>query len=127
LIKRELVIWLFVGSLTVIIDFLMYRSLIGLGIDVAKGIGFLTGTFFAYIANRFWTFSYNKYASGSALRFIFLYLLTLIINVVVNSIALKVMADNLTSVQLAFIFATGVSASLNFLGMKFFVFKSRVN
>ena len=125
MIKRELGIFLIVGSLTVLVDYLVYRGVIWVGVDVAKGIGFLTGTLFAFIANRFWTFGHKSHAPGSAWRFIFLYLSTLLVNVAVNALALKVMTDTMTAVRLAFLIATGVSASLNFLGMKFFVFKSR--
>ena len=125
MIKRELGIFLIVGSLTVLVDYLVYRGVIWIGVDLAKGIGFLTGTLFAFIANRFWTFGHKSHAPGSAWRFIFLYLSTLLVNVAVNALALKVMTDTMTAVRLAFLIATGVSASLNFLGMKFFVFKSR--
>ena len=130
MIKRELGIFLIVGLLTVLIDFLVYRGLVGvgvIGVDTAKGIGFLTGTLFAYVANRFWTFSHKSHAPGSVWRFVLLYLSTLMANVVINALALKVMADIMAAVPMAFLLATGVSASLNFLGMKFFVFNSRTN
>jgi len=130
MIKRELGIFLIVGLLTVLIDFWVYRGLVGvgvIGVDIAKGIGFLTGTLFAYFANRFWTFGHKSHAPGSVWRFVLLYLSTLMANVVINALALKVMADIMAAVPMAFLLATGVSASLNFLGMKFFVFNSRTN
>ena len=89
MIKRELAIFLIVGTLTVMIDFLTYRGLVWaqlLGVDSAKGLGFLTGTVFAYFANRFWTFGHKAHAVGSAWRFIILYSLTLVANVQVNSL-----------------------------------------
>ena len=88
MIKRELAIFLIVGTLTVMIDFLTYRGLVWaqlLGVDSAKGLGFLTGTVFAYFANRFWTFGHKAHAVGSAWRFIILYSLTLATNVLVNA------------------------------------------
>ena len=88
MIKRELAIFLIVGTLTVMIDFLTYRGLVWtqlLGVDSAKGLGFLTGTVFAYFANRFWTFGHKTHAVGSAWRFIILYSLTLATNVLVNA------------------------------------------
>jgi len=128
MIKRELGIFLIVGSLTVLVDFSVYRGLVWtsvIGVDLAKGIGFLTGTLFAYFANRFWTFGHKSHEAGSGWRFVLLYLSTLMANIVVNALALKVMAASMAAIQFAFLFATGVSAALNFLGMKFFVFKSR--
>ncbi|MDN0118625.1 GtrA family protein [Yersinia frederiksenii] len=123
MIKRQLMIFLIVGSLTVFIDFLTYRALITLdllGIDMAKATGFIIGTIFAYLANRIWTFGRQTHASGSIWRFIVLYAVTLGINVWMNAIVLA----SLQAVQIAFLVATGISALLNFIGMKWFVFKS---
>jgi putative flippase GtrA len=127
MIKRELIIFLIVGASTVLVDFMSYRGLIQfqvMEVDMAKAIGFLVGTIFAYFANRFWTFDNKSHAPGSAWRFSALYASTLGTNVLINALALKLLADTAVAFQLAFLLATGVSASLNFLGMKLFVFKS---
>jgi putative flippase GtrA len=158
MIKRELAIFLIVGTLTVMIDFLTYRGLVWaqlLSVDSAKGLGFLTGTLFAYFANRFWTFGHKNHIVGSIWRFIFLYTLTLSVNVLVNAllmtylpIQLPILLDMLKEVtqlvminqslyeqagvilnkemtiKIAFLVATITSAALNFVGMKFFVFKT---
>lgn len=128
MIKREFGIFLIVGSLTVLVDFAVYRGLLWLdvtSIDLAKGVSFLAGTVFAYFANRFWTFGHQSIAAGSVGRFAVLYLSTLIANIAVNALALKALIDVPSSLQWAFLLATGVSAILNFLGMKFFVFHSQ--
>jgi putative flippase GtrA len=125
-IKREFVIFLIVGASTVLVDFITYKSLIEFQImefNMSKAIGFLVGTLFAYFANRFWTFSHRPHAPGSAWRFSALYASTLGANVLINALALKLLADTAIAFQLAFLLATGVSASLNYLGMKIFVFK----
>jgi putative flippase GtrA len=127
MIRRELAIFLIVGSLTVLIDFLIYRSLVWTGlvsVNVAKAVGFLTGTVFAYFANRFWTFAHKAHAAGSMWRFIFLYAITLGANVLINSIALALLPNMAVTIQVPFLLATGVSASLNFIGMKLFVFRA---
>lgn len=126
--RREMAIFLVVGSLTVMLDFLIYRSLVWLGIfgvDLAKAVSFLAGTVFAYFANRAWTFGQTVQAAGSAWRFFFLYSLTLAANVGVNTTALKMMTGVFMAMQWAFLLATGVSACLNFFGMKLFVFKAK--
>jgi putative flippase GtrA len=94
---------------------------------MAKAAGFLTGSLFAYFANRFWTFGHKQHAPGSVWRFVVLYTSTLGTNVLINSLALHMLADAVGAIQIAFVFATGVSAGLNFLGMKKFVFRSRLN
>jgi putative flippase GtrA len=98
MIRRELTIFLIVGILTVIIDFLTYRGLLWaqlLGVDSAKGLGFLIGTVFAYFANRFGTFSHNTHAIGSVWRFVILYSLTLSVNVLVNSLVMSYLPNQL--------------------------------
>ena len=124
--KRELAIFLVVGASTVLIDFITYRGLIRfqvMEVDMAKATGFLAGTVFAYFANRFWTFSHKSHIPGCAWRFSALYSSTLGANVLINALALKLLVDMADFIHLAFLLATGVSACLNFLGMKLFVFR----
>jgi len=127
LIKRELVIFLVVGASTVFVDFIIYHGMLGfqvMEVDMAKATGFLVGTLFAYFANRFWTFGHMSHITGSAWRFSALYATTLGANILINALALKLLAGMAAYLQLAFLLATGVSACLNFFGMKFFVFRS---
>ncbi len=127
MIKRELGIFLIVGSMAVMVDYLTYRSLVWtqwLGIDVAKAVGFITGTVFAYFANRFWTFGHKSHAAGSVWRFALLYTVTLLANVGINALVLTGLAEIPAAVQIAFLIATGVSAAMNFIGLKWFAFKA---
>ena len=131
MIRRELAIFLIVGTLTVLLDFAVYRALVtwaATNVDAAKGISFLSGTVFAYFANRHWTFGQQAAPAGSAWRFAVLYATTLAANVVLNAGVLAGLShasdsySPVMAVQLAFLLATAVSAVLNFFGMKFFVF-----
>lgn len=126
MIKREASIFLVVGVLTVVIDFCTYRLLLWssiLDVATAKTVGFLTGTVFAYVTNRLWTFKHAQ-SGGSIPRFVLLYASTLGINVCINSGVLSLAGTSQAGIGAAFILATGCSAVLNFLGMKFFVFKT---
>jgi putative flippase GtrA len=126
MIRRELAIFLVVGASTAVVDFISYLVLIAfqvMQVDMAKATGFLVGTLFAYFANRFWTFAQKSRIPGSAWRFLALYLSTLGANVLINALALKLLADVVAAIELAFLLATGVSACLNFLGMKLLVFR----
>lgn len=126
MINRELISFLFVGTLTVLTDFLTYHALTQfqiIEVNLSKAIGFTTGTLFAYFANRFWTFGHKSHAMGTVKRFLLLYGSTLGANVLINAFALRIITDLPAAVQLAFLLATIVSAGLNFLGMKYFVFK----
>ena len=127
MVKREFFIFLIVGLLTVAVDFIAYRGFIWselAGIHMAKGLSFGVGTMFAYLANRFWTFSDKAHASGALVRFIILYAVTLGLNVFVNSSILTILDHTPAAFYVAFVIATATSACLNFLGMKFFVFRS---
>lgn len=126
IIRRELMLFLVVGSLTVLIDYAIYRNLIkfeGISIDTAKGVSFVAGTIFAFFANRLWTFGQKQHAAGSVRRFIVLYAVSSIVNVLVNGLVLSVLIDWSGAVMVAFFAATGISSTMNFFGMKFFVFK----
>jgi putative flippase GtrA len=134
-IKPQIAKFFIVGLLTVAIDFLIYRTLIYFrildvnSINLAKGLGFIGGTIFAYFANRCWTFNQPSVRAGSAIRFIMVYLLGLGINIAANQIVLDLSEQRLAANELilviAFILATGISATLNFIGMKFFVFTDK--
>lgn len=131
-LKLELAIFIVAGGLTVLIDFIIYRGLIYcnlLGddaINLAKSIGFIGGTIFAYFANRFWTFKNKTVSKGSIGRFALIYSLSLIANIAINHLSILILGigilNHQTLIMVSFILATGVSAILNFLGMKFFVF-----
>lgn len=125
MITKELRIFLVVGSLTVLLDYLVYRAGVWVAVPtvhLAKAIGFVAGTIFAYLANRYWTFGNGNHATGSMWRFAALYAATLLLNTGVNGLALLVLGQLPGAVQLAFLLATGLSATLNFIGMKYFVF-----
>ena len=134
-IKRELGIFLIVGLLTVVIDFLIYRGFIYLqpfgldSINTAKGFSFISGTIFAYFANRYWTFNQQATGAGSVSRFVVVYVLGLIANIAINYLCIEWFSSPAIAMEyilfIAFILATGVSASFNFIGMKFFVFADR--
>ena len=125
--RAQLGRFLVIGALTVLVDFATYRLLLASGVQVsaAKGIGFVTGTVFAYFANRRWTFRNARPREGSAFRFAALYASTLGINIGTNALVLAIalrFVPASIAVMLAFLCATGLSAILNFVGMKYWVF-----
>ena len=125
MIKKELPVFLVIGLLTVLVDYCVYRGIIylaWLSTDLAKGCSFLCGTLFAYYANRRWTFGGRPHTSGSMLRFGLLYALTLLINMGANALVLHALLPHSNALAIAFLIATGLSAALNFLGMKYLVF-----
>lgn len=125
MVKSRLNIFFVVGLMTVLVDFTVYILMLKLSGSALypKGVGFISGTIFAYFANRFWTFGDVNTETSSFIRFVTLYSITLYVNVIVNKGALLLFTeyDN-TKIMAAFFAATFCSASLNYLGMKYFVF-----
>ncbi|MEM7041797.1 MAG: NTP transferase domain-containing protein [Pseudomonadota bacterium] len=120
---QQLTRFVAVGLTTVAIDYLVYLSLLWLGMPIApaKGLGFVTGALYAYVANGMWTFNVQGSARAFA-AFVGLYLFSLGVNVTANQWAVDVLQAWPFVREIAFVIATGLSATINFLGLKFFVF-----
>lgn len=115
--------FLLVGFTTVGIDFVVYFACTNLlPIAASKAIGFISGSLFAYFANKTYTFQSDKKHSKSLWRFCLAYMSTLLINVVLNDVAIFVLGSIQFVNIWAFLIATSVSALTNFILLKFFVF-----
>jgi putative flippase GtrA len=123
--QRQLLIFFIVGFTTVAIDAAFYRFLLwtGVEIDVAKACSFTIGALFAYAANKSWTFKQKKHGM-SPVTFIMLYGTTLLVNTLANGLIVRGLPSDRWAIILAFIIATGISAVLNFFGMKWIVFRN---
>ena len=119
--------FLFVGGTTVLIDFIVYSTLLLFGntTQISKGVGFFVGTVFAYFANKKVTFRSRNSGLLKFLLFILLYLFSLSANVVTNEIVLYILNYTKLSFLLAFLIATALSASMNFFGMKYIIFNKQ--
>lgn len=122
--RREILRFLLVGSITAGIDFLTYITLLYFsGVPSAsKGLAFVVGTTCAYFMNRFWTFDAAQIETRTVPRFILVYAISLFVNVGVNETVLFLGAGLPGIITGAFVIATGISATMNFIGMKFIVF-----
>ena len=127
LLEYEVARFLIVGGTTVLIDLICYFMLIYTGFDtpLSKGISFSIGTVFAYFANRNYTFQSSMGGFVRFTVFTLLYLSTLVVNVASNEIVLKFTSHINGSLMIAFLIATSLSATLNFIGMKYIVFKGK--
>jgi len=121
---KEVRYFLIIGILTVLIDYLIYTLSGKLIINTtqAKAVGFISGTVFAFLANRSITFKNHDNIWGHLYKFLILYSGTLFVNVTINNILLNLLNDFQYKIQLSFLIATATSAIINFIGMKYFVF-----
>lgn len=127
LINRESFRFLLVGISTVSIDLLAYLLLykVGLSYNPAKTASFFIGTIYAYFLNKSWTFS-SSGSKSKFVKFILLYTFSMILNVGVNHTIIITYGDTTEIFMLAFFMATLISAMLNFLGMKYFIFNDKL-
>ena len=120
IIRTQVLRFIIVGSLAVLCDFVVYiLTYKYIGVDISKIISFLSGSIVAYYLNKYWTFDRNKRSFSEKFRFAFLYICTLLINIITNHLIL----DYSNHISIGFIVATGVSTVLNFIGQKWWVFK----
>jgi len=141
-LQKQMIKFTLIGILAVVVDLICYYILLNLLPEklltiisneaFAKAISFICGMTVTYTLNKFWTWKQNNHSRKRIVKFALLYGLSLIINVVVNSVLLFVLHEYESLFDLpykyfiAFVGATGVSASINFIGQKFWVFKSIV-
>ena len=124
--NKELLKYIFVGLSTVLIDFLIYKFLIKfIVIYLAKTISFLSGTFFSYQLNRTWTFKSGEKTLSQFIKYLIIHITSLVLNVFINSLLLNTFSKNyFLSYEVSFLIATLISATYNFLFIKFFIFNN---
>lgn len=123
--RRQIPRFLLIGGTTVLLDLIVYLFLLELAVppSPAKATSFAAGALFAYAANRVYTFE-AKHDWPTFLRFWAVYLVNLVLNTAVNASAVAALTGMPGSIMAAFLLATAVSATANFLGMKHYVFSN---
>ncbi len=131
-VSWQLIAFLLVGAAAIIVDFIGYWILkLFMPIDWAKGLGYIWGIVVVYVGNKFWTFDQPHKSKIETIKFSALYVITLSINVVANDAAIKIwpsdwdgMVYNFEYKLLAgFVVSTTVTAIINFIAQKWWVFK----
>lgn len=124
----EIFIFIIVGIVAVLIDYCIYTLLGNISLDIlfSKSLAYISGTIFSYFANKILTFNDKKEYSKTFSKFISLYIVTLIINTLSNNYSV-ISLENHTNyfIEVSFLISTSISATLNFLVMKFFIFNSK--
>ena len=114
--KIEPIWFIGIGLLNVCVDFGTYFCLIQIGfsIPMAKGIGFLLGAISAYFANRKFTFRSERKGKKPFILFCFLYVMTFVTNVSLNSLLVLVFIQFVWGWLLAYLVTTAITATINF-------------
>lgn len=121
---KQIIRYLFVGGGAVFIDYISYFALmrfVSIQPSISKGASYILGALFAFIMNKIWTFESDEPTHKALGKFTALYLSTFLANVSINSAVLWMLGGK----QIAFVLATATSIVLNYIGQKFWVFRSR--
>ena len=124
----ELKKFLAVGMIAVSLDWGIYLALVnffGLGAVPSKGLSYIIGTVFAFIANGRLVFQ-SDLAPINFLKHLLLYTFSLLANTLVfASLKSNFFFESPIILSAALLTSTFVSTVINFVGMRFWVFKKR--
>ena len=127
-LKREVGFFIVGGLISVIIDFIVYFFAAPfLGTFLGKIVGYYSGVIFSFIFNRYVTFGKNlnfdeRKTGNHIARYTILLTFTMLINSCINEI-LYLNLETSHKFAISFVIATGISMNLNFIFMKYWVFK----
>jgi putative flippase GtrA len=124
-IRAQLIKFLITGAVAATIDFSFYYALFYIlrSVIIAKGISFIIATTSFYFVSKKWTFYANEKSHIESFpKFLGLYAITLSTNVGLNAFFFHVAQYNIV---VSYIGATAVSASMNFIGQKWWVFNKK--
>ena len=139
-LKKQIIKFTVVGAIAALADLSFYYLLLQTlpeqvmaafsNESIAKGLSFIIGTTVTYYLNKFWTWKKKGRSTRGLFKFLALYACSLTMNVAVNALLLYLL-HNMAMLQslpnkylIAFIGAAGASAVVNFLGQKYWVFKT---
>lgn len=130
---NQLVRFVIIGGGCAVIDSGTYALLLSIGwpLWLSKTMSFVLGTTSSYFINRTFTFQKRESdnAGRKALAFASVYLATLLVNVGTNQVVrvwlpvLAITQDSGVQVAIAWVVAQGVSTLLNFVMLRWFVFR----
>jgi putative flippase GtrA len=116
------------GLVAVIIDWGAYFVLAhfyGISPSISKPISFLIGTVFAFYYNGIFSFQSNL-GKGQFIRHLILYAFSMSLNLIVFTLSMKFGPTYLVPKSLLGLgLATSISMTINFVGMRNWVFRSK--
>ena len=128
--KHQVIFYFLCGALSTSCDFAIYYLLYhnDVQLDIAKGSSFLIATFISYFLNKYITFKTLNRSFMEFTNFVVVHLVSMVIDVGTNRLFLLLLSYFIVGQNkffLSFVLATGCSVTSNFIGQKFWVFKSR--
>ncbi|GAA5169513.1 GtrA family protein [Pseudonocardia eucalypti] len=122
----QLTRFVLVGGLSALVDYGLYQALLhtGLWVHGAKALSFVCGTTTAYLLNRRFTFTQTAGGATRFTGFLLLYGTTFFVNVGMNALVLHLITEGAPfRVTIAWVFAQGTATMINFLMLRYVVFR----
>jgi len=119
--NKSVIRFLVVGCCCTALDFIIYILIVDyIGTVLGKGISMICSMVMNYFLNKFWSFSAKTTKDKKELiRYVIAQAVNITVNVTVNVFLL-----NISSIKvLAFICATGIAMVVNYMLLRFWVFK----
>lgn len=111
-----------IGGLTTLIDFIIYWFISKcLNVTISKVISMLLASIFSFYFNKVWTFSN---ADSKKIKYLWKYYVTFSLNVLINTTVNTTVFYHTGEKVIAFVIATGVATTFNYLMQKLWVFKT---
>lgn len=112
-----------VGALAAVVDFTVYQLALELGVwvHVARGLSFVVATALAYVLNRRWSFRVG-HSRRRAIEFAVLYVVTFILVLGLNALALAVLPMAWWTTTVAWALSQLFGSTCNFLMLRLVIF-----
>ncbi|HLD77285.1 MAG TPA: GtrA family protein [Rickettsiales bacterium] len=88
---------------------------------IASAIGFISGIFVGYPVNRAWTFDAKHHNHQKILPYFMVYIFSIILSLIFLRIVVGYFG---VDAKIAYILSIAITTCTNFIGTRFFVFKS---
>ena len=128
-INKQFRSFFIVGIIAFSIDISFYYFLtsVEVSVNISKGISFLLGTVFGYFVNSIFTFKVLSLRTILFLRYLGVYILSMILNIFINEQAFIFLHKSMITDQMvklfSVIFATICSMIFNFVSLKLYVYR----
>lgn len=122
--QKQVIKYTIIGISAVLVDFVVYYacSFFLESIDLAKAVGFITGSFYTFFLNKFWTWKDTRKTGITQLsKFFAIYGVSLVINIAVNKAVISLIPNYTIDLIISDSFGYGVWKSA-FLIDKFLAF-----
>ena len=122
-VKEQIIKFSTVGFFTTVLNYIIFFSLyvfLDLHYLLSAAIGFICGVAVGFLFNKLWTFKSDKIINGEIFQYFGVYIFNLTLGLYALEILVSVFQYD---PKIANIFVIASTSVLNFLGIKFLVFK----